>query len=110
MSLRTIKNWIAGSFAALILLTGCALTTGPLSNIDPGGREFAKVNDDKLACWQEAEAAAGGPHSRTRLMVGGGVIAHAAISAEQRQALDEKIERSAEACMVSRGYTLRPTR
>jgi hypothetical protein len=40
-----------------LLLGGCAQPATPLSNIDAAGRVPATVDADKLACWQEAEAA-----------------------------------------------------
>jgi hypothetical protein len=106
-----------GSGASLVLtavlafvIAACGITTGPLSNIDPGGRDYAKVDADKLACWQEAEAASGGLHSRTRYMMMGAVGAiyqATAADPEELKTRDGRIERHAEACMVSRGYTVR---
>jgi hypothetical protein len=52
-----------------LALTGCALASGALSNIDPGGRPFATVDADKLASWHAAEAVAGGTHTRSAVMM-----------------------------------------
>src|SRR5437868_3645483 len=95
---------------ALLAVAGCGIMNAPLANIDPGGRAFATVDADKLACWQAAEAGAGGAHSRTRWMMAPVAVSAAmqATSGDELAERDKKIEADAEACMVGRGYTVQP--
>lgn len=91
-----------------LLLAGCGAMNAPLANVEAGGRDYAKVDADKAACWQQAEAAHGA-HSRTRWMVMGSMTALQYTGGTEPVATrDERIERDAEACMVQLGYTLRP--
>jgi hypothetical protein len=102
----------AAALAALLLLVGCALATAPLSNTGTAGRDPAKVDADKLACWQAAETSEFGGHSRTRWMVLP-VVDNAIDQAANTEALaarDARIERTAEACMQERGYAVMPRR
>ena len=97
-----------GSSAAIVLtavialvLAGCAPPATPLSNIDAAGRT------DKLTCWQEAEAAHPLTGSLLRMRAGLGYLAYAVGRDEERER-NERVERAAEACMASRGYTIKP--
>ena len=100
--------------ALLVLLAvampGCGLTTGPLSTIDTVGHDPAKIDADKTNCWLAAEDSAGGLHSRSRMMMMGAVggIYHAtSANPDELKTRDARIEQSAEACMLARGYTHR---
>lgn len=98
----------ASALVVLLVLAGCGAMNAPLANVEPGGRDYAKVDADKTLCWQQAETAHGA-HSRTRWMVLGSAAALQYTGGTEPVATrDERIERAAETCMIERGYTVRP--
>jgi hypothetical protein len=89
---------------AIALTNGCSATSAPLTNFSPGDRDRAKFDSDKADCWNAAEAASGGLHSRTRWMMAPPI--YSAVKQGSAAEQDAQIEGAAEACMVQRGYTI----
>jgi hypothetical protein len=98
--------------AVALALAGCALPMA-LERVEPQGRDPKTIEADKLACWQEAEAA----HARIRGTALGaavlfgvvGVIVESAINQDDDAAKRRRIEGVAEACLEQRGYTINRT-
>jgi hypothetical protein len=93
--------------AAVVLMAGCVAQ--PLARLETTGRDPVNADRDKLACWQEAEAAnpLTGSLLGQRALLGYAAYARESYRDEERDR-NQHIERTAEARLVSRGYTLRP--
>ena len=99
----------------VVSLVAASCATTPLSQFDAGIRDRATVDADKLACWQQAEAANPMPGqyaartSGTMLLLGpiAGPAVNHSLTTDEDRAWGQRVVRAAEACMVDPGYAVR---
>lgn len=106
---RSARRIGATILIAVLGVSGCTLPVA-LARVETQERDLKTVEADKLACWQEAEAA----HARLRGTALGaaalfgvvGVIVEAAINEDDTAKKRRLVEGAAESCLESRGYTI----
>ena len=92
---------------ALLLFGGCAVVRPTDVRIDPGP-DRAKYDADLLACWQETSARYENTWGQIGATAAFGIVGALATrdgDREEQHRADH--ERRAEACMESRGYTVK---